>query len=214
LVRLRNAWFTRTNSDETREIAGLPMNDRSPSGGEDPSGQPLARSTAELFPVVYEELRGLAALYFRDEQPGHTLQPTALVHETYLRLAADGARPWRSRDEFVAIAASAMRRVLVDHARKRGAIKRGGGARPLSIDVRASNCGLFAARANDVDFATLDDALCRLNDLEPRQARLVELRVFGGMTTEAAAHVIDVAPSTAYKDWEMAKAWLLRELGG
>jgi RNA polymerase sigma factor (TIGR02999 family) len=196
-----------------REIAGPNMNDRSPSGGEDQPGEPLARSTAELFPVVYEELRGLAALYFRNEQAGHTLQPTALVHETYLRLAADGARPWRSRDEFVAIAASAMRRVLVDHARKRGAIKRGGGARTLSIDVHASGGDLFATRATEVDFATLDDALRRLNDLEPRQARLVELRVFGGLSTDAAAVLIDVAPSTAYKDWEMAKAWLLRELG-
>ena len=189
------------------------MTDRSHAGGQVPPARPLARSTAELFPIVYEELRGLAALYFKNEQPGHTLQPTAIVHETYLRLSADGPRPWKSKDEFLAIAASAMRRVLVDHARKRDAVKRGGGVRPLSIDIQSSGCAVLGNKP-DVDLVSLDDALQRLGDLQPRQARLVELRLFAGMTTEAAAAEIDVAPSTAYKDWEMAKAWLLRELGG
>lgn len=179
------------------------------SDGADRAGTPAR----ELFPRVYEELRGLAAHYIRSERAGHTLQPTALVHEAFLRLASDAARPWKTENEFIAIAASAMRHILVDHARKRDAIKRGGGDRPLTIDSRASGCGVVGPRA-EVDLLALDEVLDRLESLHPRQARLVVLRVFGGLPVEAAAELMDVAPSTAYKDWDMARAWLLRELGG
>jgi RNA polymerase sigma-70 factor (ECF subfamily) len=189
------------------------MNDGSTAGGNGPRRTIAARTADELFPQIYDELRDLAAVYFQREQPGHTLQPTALVHETYLRLASDGARPWTNKDEFVALAASVMRRVLVDHARKRDTLKRGGGVRRFSIDVQSADCGDFGT-GPDVDLLALDAALRRLSELQPRQARLVELRVFGGLSADAAAAAIDVAPSTAYKDWDMAKAWLLRELGG
>ncbi len=181
---------------------------RTPTG----TSEAGAPATQELFARVYEELRGLAAVYIRDERAGHTLQPTALVHETYLKLAQAGG--WKSENEFIAVAASAMRRVLVDHARKRDAAKRGGGERRLSIDSHDTGGHGLIGRGQQLDVMTLDEALRKLEAIHPRQARLVELRVFGGLTVDAAAELVGVSVSTAFKDWEMARAWLLRELGG
>lgn len=183
------------------------------SAGEGASDGLVGLTAQDLFPLVYDELRGLAALYMRNEQGDHELQPTALVHEIYLRLASSETSPWKTKSEFIAIAATAMRRVLVEHARKRDAAKRGGGQRPLSIDTRSSGLGITAA-SPDIDVIVLHEALQRLEVLHPRQGRLVELRIFGGLPVEEAATLMSVAASTAYKDWEMARAWLLRELGG
>lgn len=176
--------------------------------GDNSKGRP-GRPAGELFPHVYQELRTLAAAYMNKEQANHTLQPTALVHETFVRLAASGNCPWKSEAEFIAIAATVMRRVLVDHARRRDAAKRGGGRKALTIDSRGS---APAHGSGEVDVLILDDALQVLETLHPRQARLVELRVFGGLSIEAAAMLLGVVPSTAYLDWDMAKAWLMRAM--
>jgi len=166
----------------------------------------------KLLNLVYDELHLLATRYMRHERPDHTMQATALINEAYIRMVGDNT-DWQNHQHFIGVAATVMRRVLVDHARKRDTLKRGGGVRRFSIDVQSADCGDFGT-GPDVDLLALDAALRRLSELQPRQARLVELRVFGGLSADAAAAAIDVAPSTAYKDWDMAKAWLLRELGG
>jgi RNA polymerase sigma factor (TIGR02999 family) len=162
-----------------------------------------------LIPVVYDELRRLAARRLRRERPGHTLQTTALINEAYLRLVdAQGVR-WQSRAHFFAVAANLMRRILVDHARKNGADKRGGSGIRLPLDEAVAVGG-----ERDVDLIAVDEALERLTSLDPQQARIVELRFFTGLSVEETAEALGVSPRTVNRDWGVAKAWLHRELSG
>jgi RNA polymerase sigma factor (TIGR02999 family) len=161
----------------------------------------------ELLPVVYEELRGLAAAYLKRERRDHTLQPTALVHEAYLRLAGENQPNWTGRAHFLAVAARAMRRALVNHALARKAEKRGGGRAVVGIDP-----ALATAPGSAVDTLDLSDAIDRLAALDERKARLLEMRFFAGMTMEEAAGVLGVSLSTAESDWRFARAWLAHEL--
>jgi RNA polymerase sigma factor (TIGR02999 family) len=162
-----------------------------------------------LLPLVYDQLHRLAGRQLRRERQGHTLQPTAVVHETYLRLVDQRRANWQSRAQFYAAAAGMMRRVLVDHARSRRAAKRGGYAPHVAIDdVEAG------VEPPSVDLVDLDDALGRLEQLDADQAKIVELRFFGGLTVEETAEVVGSSPATVKRDWSSAKAWLFRELGG
>jgi RNA polymerase sigma factor (TIGR02999 family) len=161
----------------------------------------------QLLPVVYAEIRRLAASYLRRERAGHTLQPTALAHEAYLRLAGQRDPKWRSRTQFMGLAARTMRSILVDHARRRKAQKRGGGVAPVQLDTSA----LLAGGA-PVAFDDLDHALVDLAKLSERQARVVELRYFGGLSIEETAEVLAVSAVTVKRDWALARAWLYREL--
>ena len=157
-----------------------------------------------LIPVVYAELRRRAAAYLRRERPGHTLRPTALVHEAYLRLCAQDAG-FQNRDHFFGMASRLMRRILVDHARARGAAKRGG---PLQVTSGEDP----AVQPPPLDLLDLDRALEELAALDEREGRLVELRYFGGLTLEETARVLGVSLATAKNDWSHAKAWLLTRL--
>jgi RNA polymerase sigma factor (TIGR02999 family) len=161
----------------------------------------------QLLPLVYAELRRVAARQLRSERADHTLQPTALVNEVYLRLVDQRQVDWQNRAHFFGVAAQVMRRILVDHARRRGAGKRGEGVRCLSIDEARD-----VAASSEMSILALDQALERLEKVDAELARIVELRAFGGMTIEEAAHVLSVSPSTAKRDWRTAKAWLNREL--
>ena len=160
-----------------------------------------------LLPIVYAELRRIAARRLRNERSNHTLQPTALVHEVYLRLAGQSHVDWRNRAHFLGVVGQLMRRILVDHARRHGARKRGDGVQCVPFDDAKG-----VATAHDVPILTLDRALDRLQKVDSELARIVELRAFGGLTFEEAAHVLGVSPSTAKRDWRAAKAWLTREL--
>ena len=165
-----------------------------------------AEAREQLFPIIYGELRRQAARFMRRELPGHTLRPTALVHEVYLRLVGDHDVAWRSRAQFFAVAAEMMRRILVDHARARGAAKRGGGWRKVSLDETV------AAGEREIDLVALDEALKELAMIDLRQSRIVELRFFSGLSNEAAAEVIGVSPATVKREWAVARAWLYRRL--
>jgi RNA polymerase sigma factor (TIGR02999 family) len=165
------------------------------------------RALAKLVPLVYDDLRQLARRSLRREQPGHTLQPTALVHEAYARLLDQNRVEWRNRTHFFAVAAQTMRRVLVDHARKRKASRRGGGDLRLSLDE-----ALAAGHDRDVDLVSLDHALRGLTAIDAVQGRIVELRYFGGLTIEEAAEVLSISPATVKRDWTVARAWLYREM--
>lgn len=169
-------------------------------------GEERARSI--LMEAVYGELRRLARVYLRRERPDHSLPPTALVHEAYIKLVDQDRVRWRNRAHFFAIAAQQMRRVLVDHARAHRAAKRGGGATIPLADVDIA--GIQPA----IDVLALETALEKLSDLDPRQGRLVELRFFGGLSVEETAEVLGIAPVTVKRDWALARAWLYRELGG
>jgi RNA polymerase sigma factor (TIGR02999 family) len=160
-----------------------------------------------LLPLVYGELRRLAASYLRREPIGHTLQPTELVHEAYLRLIDQRRVHWRNRAHFYGIAAQIMRRILVDHARTRRAEKRGAGWEhvPLVEDEMATG-------GADVDIIALDEALTRLAEMDPQQARIVELRYFGGLTIDEVAEVTRISAATVVREWTVAKAWLRAEL--
>ncbi|MGH9258362.1 MAG: sigma-70 family RNA polymerase sigma factor [Acidimicrobiales bacterium] len=159
-----------------------------------------------LLPLVYDELHALAQRRLRGERPDHTLQTTALIHEAYLRLVgADVA--WEGRVHFLAVAAQTMRRILVDHARARGRAKRGGGARPITLDE-----GLAVAADTSSDIVELDEALQRLSTLDERKARAVELHYFGGLTYDETAAALGVSPATVDRELRLAKAWLYREL--
>jgi RNA polymerase sigma factor (TIGR02999 family) len=159
----------------------------------------------KLLPLVYRELRRLAAGQMRGERAGHTLQPTALVHEAYVKLV-DQRLSWKDRAHFFGVAARAMREVLVDHARRRNARKRAAGVRvPLESAQPA-------VATHTLDLIALDEALHRLANLDERQARLVELRVFAGLTVEEAGNVLDCSPATASRDYRHAEAWLRREM--
>jgi RNA polymerase sigma factor (TIGR02999 family) len=172
------------------------------------SGDHLSLQT--LMPLVYGELRRLAAHYLRGERPGQTLQPTALVHEAYLRLLKDRPDRWQNRAHFSAIAAHAMRQILIDRARARDAIKRGGGQPRVTFDESLP----VQAPDGAVDLLALDAALERLSALDSEQARIVELRYFGGLTIEETAEAIGSSPATVKRHWALARAWLLKELGG
>jgi len=192
------------------------MPDPSPSA-EGPSTQAITQllvdwshgdreALEELTPIVYNELRRLAQSTFRSERSDHTLQATALVHETYLRLIDQRQVQWQSRAHFFAIAARMMRRILVDHARSHQASKRGGGHRLELTEAQAWS------DERDVDLVALDQALDRLARFDPRQSRLVELRFFGGLTISETAEAIAVSPATVKREWDMAKAWLYGQL--
>jgi RNA polymerase sigma factor (TIGR02999 family) len=161
-----------------------------------------------LVPQIHRELRKLAASYLRKERPDHTLQPTALVNEAFLKLIDQRAVRWQNRAHFFGIAAQAMRRILVDHARAHGAGKRGDGARRVPLEDAAMIGG-----AVDIDLLALDEALTRLAAIDPQQSRVVELRFFGGLTMEETAEVMHISPATVGREWRMAKAWLFAEMG-
>jgi len=160
----------------------------------------------QLVPIVYDELRRLAHRYMRQERQGHLLQTTALVNEAYVRLAGLETLEWRDRGHFFAMAATLMRRVLVDDARNRGRDKRGGGIRVTTIDDQ------MAAASPSVDVVALDEALDRLAVLDERQARIVELRFFAGLSVEDTAAALAVSPATVKRDWATAKLWLHNQL--
>jgi len=160
-----------------------------------------------LMPIVYDELRRLAAGYLKGERPGHTLQPTALVHEAYLRLVRQDRVEWQNRAHFFGIAASMMRRVLVDHARRRQAEKRDAGGFRLTLQL-----GEACEAARDPELLELDQALGRLERLDADQARVVELRFFGGLTVEETAVVLGISTATVKREWRTAKAFLRREM--
>jgi RNA polymerase sigma factor (TIGR02999 family) len=164
-----------------------------------------AAAGERLMPLIYQDLRRRAARHLRRERPGHTLRPTDLVHETFLRLNAQNPA-WHNRDQFFAVASRLMRRILVDHARKRAAEKRGAGMRVTLVE------GLAAAPSAEPDLLDLDAALEELAVLDERQASLVELRFFGGLSLEQAAGALGVSLATANRDWAMAKGWLYRRL--
>lgn len=159
-----------------------------------------------LIPVVYEELRTLASSYMRRESDGHTLQPTALVHEAYLRLVDQDRVQWSGRSHFMAIAAQAMRRILVDHARRRNAGRRGKGRQDTLLDHHA------IVSDDPVDLIALDNALERMRDFDERQVRTVELRFFAGLGVRETAEVLGVSEITVKRDWRAARAWLFREM--
>jgi RNA polymerase sigma factor (TIGR02999 family) len=161
----------------------------------------------ELAPLIYDELRRMARGYLRRERPGHTLQPTALVHEAFLRLIDQSQVNWQNRAHFFGAAARLMRQILINHAETRRATKRGGEAERVSLDA----AGHFTV-GPEVDLIALDEALRRLERLDPQQGRIVEMRYFSGLTIEEIAEAIGVSPATVKRDWSMARAWLRREL--
>jgi RNA polymerase sigma factor (TIGR02999 family) len=168
-------------------------------------GEPSAAS--RLIPLVYDELRALAARYMEQERPNHTLQATAVVHEAYLKLIDQSRVDWKNRAHFFAVAAEMIRRVLVDHARKHLAAKRGGSAQRIAL---SDAMGL--PDATEIDLVDLDEALERLGELNERHRRVVELRFFGGLSAVETAHVLEVSPQTVRSDWRMARAWLQQHL--
>ena len=173
------------------------------------TGDPKA--VAELMPLVYDELRRLAASYIRRERRGQTLQATALVNEAYVRLIGEKAQNWQNRTHFLAIAALSMRQILVQRARARKAAKRGGDPERITLDEQLLPAGA-AAGARAVDLVALDAALEKLAALDARQAKVVELRYFGGLSVEETAAALDISPATVKRDWTIARAWLKREL--
>jgi RNA polymerase sigma factor (TIGR02999 family) len=166
-----------------------------------------ATAAAALTPLLYNELHRLAMHHMRNERPGHTLQATALVNEAYLKLIDNREANWQNRAHFLAIASQAMRRVLIDHARSKRRVKRGGLQQKVSLeDV------VIAAEEQSYDLVALDSALDRLAKVDARQSRIVELRFFGGLSVEQTAEVLGISPKTVKRDWAVARAWLHREL--
>ena len=161
----------------------------------------------QLMPMVYRELRRLAARHLDHERVGHTLQATALVNEAYLRLIDQKRMRWHNKAHFFGIAAQMMRRILVDYARKRGRVKNGGGVQMVSLDEVTA-----VSLERSKDLIALNDALTRLSELDPRKGRVVELKFFGGLSVEETASVLQISPNTVLRDWRTAKAWLHREL--
>ena len=164
------------------------------------------RALEEVIPLVYEELHRMAERHLRHERPGHTLQPTAIVNEAYLRLLSRQDENWQNRAHFFAVAAQSMRRILVDHARARQRKKRGGQGTRWLIDTVA------ITEPREVDLIAVDDALLKLAELDPQRGRIVELRFFGGLTENDAAKVLGVSTRTIKRKWKLAKAFLYREL--
>jgi len=161
----------------------------------------------ELMPLVYDEFRQLAGEYLRQETRAHTLQPTALVHEAYMRLIDQTRVNWQGRTHFFAVGAQAMRRILVDHARGKARDKRGGGWHRMALDEQ-----LMVSRHSDADVLAVDEAIDKLAKLDPRQARIVELRFFGGLTVEEVAELLGVSKRTVENEWKIIRAWMRREL--
>lgn len=168
-----------------------------------------ADARERLMPLVYAELRRLAQTYLRRERPAHTLQPTALVHEAYLRLVDQSRVEWQSRSHFFSVASQMMRRVLIDHARAHASEKRGGRGPRLSLDEAA-----IVPEERAAELLALDEALRRLTDTDERKGRVVELRFFGGLSISETAEVLGVHTATVERDWVVAKAWLYREIEG
>lgn len=166
------------------------------------------RAFDELLPLIYSELHRRAAIYLRHERQNHTLQPTALVHEAYLKLVDQSNVRWENRMHFFAVAARAMREILIDHAKSRKREKRGGGAENLPLEEAL----LAAAEQSDVDLIALDEALTRLGEIDPQQVRIVELRYFCGLNLDETAETLGISRATVARDWTMAKAWLHREM--
>ena len=171
-----------------------------------------AQALDRLIPLVYRELHTLASRYLSRERSDHTLQPTALVNEAYLKLVGQRAVDWQNRSHFFGIAAQLMRRIIVDHARHDGRSKRGGGIASISIDD--ADPAAPAAAVDPADAFVLDQALTRLEALDPQQGRIVELRYFGGLTIEETAAVMRLSTGTVKRDWVVARAWLYREMTG
>jgi RNA polymerase sigma-70 factor (ECF subfamily) len=167
-----------------------------------------SQAADKLIPFVVDELRRLARLQLRDERPGHTLQPTALVNEAYLRLVGDQSRDWQNRAHFIGVSVSVMRRILTDHARRKRALKRGAEVQGLS--EAEDYAGLSFQQADEL--LALNIALDRLEEMSSRQRQVVELRFFGGLSTEEAAEVLHVSPITIKRDWAAARAWLKTQL--
>ncbi|MEZ6046498.1 MAG: sigma-70 family RNA polymerase sigma factor [Planctomycetaceae bacterium] len=164
-------------------------------------------ASEQLLPIVYDELRHLAAYFLKSERVGHTLQPTALVHEAYLKLVNQDKVEWEGRSHFFAIAARQMRRILVDYARSKGTQKRGGDQQRIPLDEQ-----LVFSHENPEDILALEELLQKLEHLDPRQAQLVELRFFGGLTVEQAAKHMGISKRTAELEWKMIRAWFRKEL--
>jgi len=164
----------------------------------------------ELLPLVYDELHRQAHRYLRREREGHTLQTTALIHEAYLNLIKQNGVNFQNREHFFAISANMMRRILVNYANARHRQKRGGKDENLELNDSI----LIATKSKDLDLLALDEALTRLSKMDEQQARIVELRYFGGLTIDETSEVMGIAPATIKRDWNMTKAWLYRELGG
>jgi RNA polymerase sigma factor (TIGR02999 family) len=167
------------------------------------------RARDEMLPLVYDELRRLAAMYLLRERRDHTLQPTALVHEAYLRLVDQRQVNWKNRAQFVGLAAVMMRRILVNYARDRAAAKRGGDMQKVPLS-EADEPGT----PQDVDVIVLHEALDQLGAIDPRKSRIVELKFFGGLTTNEIAEVLQISPATIERDWSFARAWLYDAMGG
>jgi RNA polymerase sigma factor (TIGR02999 family) len=165
------------------------------------------QALSSLMPLVYEELRRVAAACLRRERPGQTLQATALVHEAYVRLFQDSRLSWSNRAHFIGIAARSMRQILIERARARRAAKRGGDRVRVTFDP-----ALVAAPVHGLDLEVLDDALTRLTTLDADLARIVELRFFGGLSVDEVAEALGISPATVKRRWSLARAWLLREL--
>lgn len=163
----------------------------------------------EMMPLVYEDLRRLAAFYMSRERADHTLQPTALINETYLRLIDQRRVDWKNRAQFIGLAAQMMRRVLLNHARSRAAARRGGGAQRVSLSLAADSAGQI-----QIDLIALDEALERLAAIDQRKSRIVELKFFGGLTTEEIAEVLQVSHATVEREWGFARAWLYDAVKG
>ena len=161
----------------------------------------------KLMPLIYEELRKMARRYMRQQNPGHTLQTTALIHEAYVRMVKQKDKHFQSRAHFFAVAAQAMRHILVDYARARHTTKRGGYGRPVSLEEAA-----LVTQERATELIDFDEALKELEILSTRQGRVVELRYFGGLTVEETAAVLEISPETVMRDWVMAKTWLHRAL--
>jgi RNA polymerase sigma-70 factor (ECF subfamily) len=171
-------------------------------------GEGNESAAGQLMPLVYAELHRMARRHMALQNPGHTLQPTALINEAYLRMASDAGKDWQSRAHFFAVAATAMRHILVDWARARTSAKRGGGQHVVALED-----GLTSLMEPAVELIALDDALRELEALHPRQARVNELRFFGGESVEETASILQVSPETVMRDWRAAKAWLSIQLG-
>jgi RNA polymerase sigma-70 factor, ECF subfamily len=182
--------------DRTTQITDLLIN---PADGRSPAEQ--------LLPIVYDDLRALAEKYLRSEPAGHTLQPTALVHEAYMKLVDQTRVDWQGRTHFFAVGAQAMRRILVDHARRRRANKRGGDRHRVMIDEQ-----LLADGRRDEDLLDLDEALDKLAELDTNQAQMVEMRFFGGLNVAETALALGISKRTAEREWSMVRTWLRREL--
>ncbi len=161
----------------------------------------------ELMPLIYDELRKMAKRYMSQQNPGHTLQTTALIHEAYLRMVKQKEKHFQNRAHFFGVAAQAMRHILVDYARARDTAKRGGGGRPISLEEAA-----LVTQERAAELVSFDEALKQLEKLSQRQSRIVELRYFGGLSVEETATVLEVSPDTVMRDWSMAKTWLHRAL--